>query len=36
VADTLAELIIGRTFSSDLAAGPGLEGQDQGDEDPAA
>lgn len=36
VADTLAELIIGGTFSSDLAAGPGPDGEDQGDEDPAA
>jgi integrase len=36
VADTLAELIIGGTFSSDLAAGSGLDGEDQGDEDPAA
>jgi integrase len=36
VANTLAELITGGTFSSDLAARPGPEGEDQGDEDPAA
>ena len=36
VANTLAELIIGGTFSSDLAARPGPDGEDQGDEDPAA
>ena len=33
MADTLAELIIGGTFSSDLAAGPGPDDEDQGDED---
>ena len=32
VANTLAELIIGGTFSSDLAAGAGPDGEDQGDE----
>jgi hypothetical protein len=36
VANTLAELIIGGTLWSDLAAGPGPDGEDQGDEDPAA
>jgi hypothetical protein len=36
VANTLAELIIGGTFSSDLPARPTLDGEDQGDEDPAA
>jgi hypothetical protein len=36
VADTLAELIIGGTSSSDLPARPTPEGEDQGDEDPAA
>jgi hypothetical protein len=36
VANTLAELIIGGTFSSDLAARSGPDGEDQGDEDPAA
>jgi integrase len=36
VANTLAELIIAGTFSSDLAARPGPDGEDQGDEDPAA
>jgi len=36
VANTLAELIIGGTLSSDLAARPTPDGEDQGDEDPAA
>jgi integrase len=36
VANTLAELIISGTFSSDLAARPGPDGEDRGDEDPAA
>jgi len=36
VANTLAELIISGTFSSDLAVRPGPDGEDQGDEDRAA
>jgi len=36
VADTLAELIIGGTLASDLAVTTGPDGEDQGDEDPAA
>jgi hypothetical protein len=36
VADTLAELIIGGTLSSDLPARPTPDGEAQGDEDPAA
>jgi hypothetical protein len=36
VVNTLADLIIGGTLASDQAVRPGPDGEDKGDEDPAA